>query len=139
MYAVIKTGGKQHKVTTGDLIQVELLEGNPGDKVTFEPLLVVEDNGTTHFGKDASKAVVTGTLAGEKKGEKVQVFKYKPKTGYKRKTGHRQTLTMIEIQDVKLGTATKKPAAAKKTEGVDEKPEASPAASAASEKEEAAE
>ena len=112
MYAVIKTGGKQHKVTTGDLIQVELLEGNPGDKVTFEPLLVVEDNGTTHFGKDASKAVVTGTLAGEKKGEKVQVFKYKPKTGYSRKTGHRQTLTMVEIEDVKLGAAAKRPAAA---------------------------
>lgn len=118
MYAVIKTGGKQHKVTTGDLIRVELLEGSPGDKITFEPLLVVEDNGTTHFGKDAAKAVVTGKLAGEQKGEKVQVFKYKAKTGYSRKTGHRQTHTMIEIEDVKLGAATKKApaAAAKKSE-----------------------
>jgi len=115
MYAVIKTGGKQHKVTAGDLIRVELLEGNPGDKITFEPLLVVEDDGTTHFGKDAAKSVVTGKLAGDQKGEKVQVFKYKAKTGYSRKTGHRQMLTMIEIQDVKLASAKKAPAAASKS------------------------
>lgn len=140
MYAVIKTGGKQHKVTTGDLIQVELLEGNPGDKVTFEPLLVVEDNGTTHFGKDASKAVVTGTLAGEKKGEKVQVFKYKPKTGYKRKTGHRQTLTMVEIEDVKLGATAKKPAAAAASKKDSAEPADKPApAEKTPEKKEAAE
>jgi large subunit ribosomal protein L21 len=141
MYAVIKTGGKQHKVTTGDLIQIELLEGNPGDKVTFEPLLVVEDNGTTHFGKDASKAVVTGTLAGEKKGEKVQVFKYKPKTGYKRKTGHRQTLTMVEIEDVKLGATAKKPAAtaASKKAAPAEPAAAAPANKASEKKKEAAE
>ena len=115
MYAVIKTGGKQYRVAEGQTLRVEKLPGSAGDKVTFEPLLVVEDDGTTHFGKDASKSVVTGKLSGETKGEKVQIFKYKAKTGYSRKTGHRQSLTLVEIEDVKLG----KPAAAPKKKAED--------------------
>ena len=110
MYAVVRTGGKQHKVKPGDTIQVELLEGAPGDKVTFEPLLVVEDSGATHFGKDVTGATVTGTLAGETKGKKVRVLKYKPKTGYKRTRGHRQQFTVVEIEDIKLGKPKKEPA-----------------------------
>ncbi len=105
MYAVIATGGKQHKVQEGDTLQVELLEGSPGDKVTFQPLLVVDDDGTTHFGKEIGKASVVAVLAGEKKGDKVKVFKYKPKTGYSRKTGHRQNFSVIQIEEVTLGSA----------------------------------
>ena len=109
MYAVIKTGGKQHRVTPGDQIQVELLEGKPGDKVTFEPMLVVDDAGT-HAGKDVTGATVTARLVGEQKGEKIRVFRYRPKTGYKKTTGHRQRLTLLEIEGVEL----KKKAAAQK-------------------------
>jgi large subunit ribosomal protein L21 len=115
MYAVIKTGGKQHKVKAGDIIEVEHLQSD-GDTVTFQPVLVVEDDGTTHFGKEAQRATVTAKLVGEQKGDKVQVFKYKNKSGYARRQGHRQLMTLLEISDVKLGAArrsTAKKAAAK--------------------------
>ena len=102
MYAVIKTGGKQHRVTAGDVIEVEKLVG-PEETLTFTPLLVVDDAGTTHTGAAASKAKVTAKAVGETKGDKIKVVKYRPKTGYARKTGHRQQYTLIEISDVSLG------------------------------------
>jgi len=73
---------------------------------------VVDDDGKTHVGAEAAKAVVVAKPLGEKKGDKVKVFKYRPKSGYARKSGHRQLLTMLEITDVKLGArrATKKKA-----------------------------
>ena len=116
MYAVIKAGGKQHKVKPGDVLEIELVHGAEGEAVTFTPLLVVDDDGNTHFGKDASKAVVKAKLVGEQKGDKVRVFKYRPKSGYAKTQGHRQMLTLIEIQDVSLGA---KPAVrkAEKEEG----------------------
>ncbi len=111
MYAVIKTGGKQHKVKTGDVLEIELVHGG-GDRLTFTPILVVDDDGKTHFGKELGKAVVTAKLLGEQKGEKVKIFKYRPKTGYAKRAGHRQMHTLIEIEDVVLG----KRAAPKKAE-----------------------
>jgi large subunit ribosomal protein L21 len=114
MYAVIKTGGKQHKVKPGDVIEVEYLHG-ADETMTFHPLLVVDDDGTTHYGKDAERAVVTAKFLGEQKGEKVKVFKYKNKTGYSRRAGHRQLLTLVEIEDVSLGSPSRR-AASKKTE-----------------------
>jgi large subunit ribosomal protein L21 len=116
MYAVIKTGGKQQKVKAGDVIEVEKLV-HEGETVSFHPILVVDDDGKTHVGKQLEKAVVTATPLGEKKGDKVKIFKYRPKSGYARKAGHRQMLTMLEIQDVKLGASgSPKRAAAKKAE-----------------------
>jgi large subunit ribosomal protein L21 len=113
MYAVIKTGGKQQKVQKGDVIEVEKLVAE-GETVEFHPLLVVDDDGKTHVGAEAAKAVVVATPLGEKKGDKVKVFKYRPKSGYARKAGHRQLLTMLEITEVKLAArrATKKKAEA---------------------------
>ena len=132
MYAVIKAGGKQQKVKPGDVIEVEYMHGL-GETVTFQPLLVVDDDGKTHYGKDAEKAVVTAKPLGEQKGEKVRVFKYKNKTGYARAQGHRQTFTLLEISEVSLSgtakpsakpaakTAKRKPAAKKAAaEGADE-------------------
>jgi large subunit ribosomal protein L21 len=115
MYAVIKTGGKQHKVEVGDVIEIEKLVAD-GETVEFHPLLVVDADGKTHVGTEAAKAVVIAKPFGEKKGEKVKVFKYRPKSGYARKAGHRQLLTMLEITDVKLRA---KRAAAKKDGGDD--------------------
>jgi large subunit ribosomal protein L21 len=110
MYAVIKTGGKQHKVKPGDIIEVEYLRSG-GETVTFQPVLVVDDEGRTHYGKDAQGAVVTARLLGEQKGDKVHVFKYKNKSGYARRLGHRQLMTLLEISDVSLaGAGPKKPA-----------------------------
>src|SRR5919197_971137 len=102
MYAVIKAGGKQHRVKSGDVIEVELIHGGDGETVEFKPLLVVDDDGKTHHGKDIAKAVVVARLAGEQRGDKVKVFKYRPKTGYARHQGHRQMMTLLEIQDVRL-------------------------------------
>src|SRR6266568_9403328 len=103
MYAVIKAGGKQQRVKPGDVIEVELMHGLHGESVTFSPLLVVDDDGKTHVGKDLGKATVSAKLVGEQKGEKVHIFKYRAKTGYNRRQGHRQRYTLVEIQDVSLG------------------------------------
>jgi large subunit ribosomal protein L21 len=115
MYAVIKTGGKQHKVKAGDVIEVEYLHGADGG-ITFKPLLVVDDAGKTHVGKDLDKAVVTAKAAGEQKGDKVRIFKYKNKTGYARRQGHRPLMTLLEISDVSLGASAPKKSTAKKDE-----------------------
>jgi large subunit ribosomal protein L21 len=112
MYAVIRTGGKQQKVKPGDIVEVEYLHAE-GDTITFQPVLVVDDDGKTHVGKEIERAVVTAKLVGEQKGDKVHVFKYKNKSGYARRKGHRQLMTLLEIAEVKL-PATRAPA--KKTE-----------------------
>ena len=80
--------------------------------MTFHPLLVVDDDGKTHFGKQAEGAVVTAKPVGEQKGDKVRVMKYKNKTGYSRRQGHRQLMTLLEISDVSMA-GEKKPAARK--------------------------
>jgi large subunit ribosomal protein L21 len=134
MYAVIKAGGKQHKVKTGDVLEIELMQAD-GDTVTFQPLLVVDDDGKTHYGKEAAQAVVTAKLLGEQKGDKVHVFKYKNKSGYARRQGHRQLMTLIEIADVKLGSAPKRAAAPK----AEKKPAGDEAATEPAEATEAAE
>jgi len=102
MYAVIKAGGKQQRVKPGDVIEVELMHGQTDDSVTFTPLLVVDDEGKTHFGKELAKAVVKAKLVGQEKGDKVKIFKYKSKTGYSKRQGHRQLYTLVEIEDVAL-------------------------------------
>jgi large subunit ribosomal protein L21 len=112
MYAVIKTGGKQQKVEAGDVIEVEKIV-HEGQTITFHPLLVVDDDGKTHVGAEAAKATVTAKPLGEKKGEKIKIFKYRPKSGYATRAGHRQLRTLLEIEDVVLGGGAKKGAAKK--------------------------
>jgi large subunit ribosomal protein L21 len=125
MYAVIKTGGKQHKVKPGDIIEVEFLHAEDDDTVTFQPILVVDDEGKTHYGKDAQGAVVKAKLLGEQKGDKVHVFKYKNKSGYARRQGHRQMMTLLEISDVSLGGGGKR--APRKKAEAEPAPEPEPA------------
>src|SRR5947208_14198172 len=122
MYAVIKAGGKQHRVKPGDVIEVEFMHGEHGTSVTFTPLLVVDDEGKTHFGKDLGRAQVKAKLLGEEKGEKVKIFKYRAKTGYAKRQGHRQMHSLVEIEDVVLAER----AGAKKTDD-DEVAEEAPA------------
>jgi large subunit ribosomal protein L21 len=102
MYAVIKAGGKQHRVKAGDVIEIEAMKGRPGDTVQLRPLLVVDDEGKAHHGKDVAKAVVVAKLVGEQKGDKVKVLKFRPKSGYLRRQGHRQLMTLLEIEDVRI-------------------------------------
>jgi large subunit ribosomal protein L21 len=125
MYAVIRVGGKQERVKPGDVIEVEFMHVDPGSSIEFEPILVVDDDGKAHHGKDLARSKVVTKLLGDKKGDKIRVFKYRPKSGYRRTQGHRQMLTLLEVEEVGLGpgkTATKEEAPA------EEAPPAKPAA-----------
>ena len=102
MYAVIRVGGKQERVRPGDVIEVDFMKVDPGSSVEFEPIVVFDDDGKAHVGKDLSKAKVVAKLVGDKKGDKIKVFKYRPKSGYRRTQGHRQLLTLLEIEEVGL-------------------------------------
>lgn len=102
MYAVIRAGGKQHKVAKGDVIEIERVK-NSNDSVEFVPLLIVDDKGKARSSKsELAKARVTATVLDEAKGPKVDVFKYRNKSGYRRHTGHRQKYSRIQISDIKL-------------------------------------
>jgi len=100
VYAVIRVGGKQERVKPGDVIEVEFMKVDPGSEVEFQPVLVVDDQGKAHAGKELGKAKVKAMLLGDKKGDKIRVFKYKNKSGYRRQMGHRQLQTLLEIQEV---------------------------------------
>ena len=119
MYAVIRAGGKQHKVAQGDVIEVERYKDGQ-ESVDFTPLLVVEDNGTVRSSQDdLSGAVVSAKVLGEIKGKKIEVYKYKNKTGYRRHLGHRQKYSQIEISSISLpGKKSSKKSTAKKDEEV---------------------
>lgn len=113
MYAIIRTGGKQAKVQSGDVIEIERIKSDD-DELTFEPLLVVDDDGNAVSDRSAlAKASVTAKILGESAGPKIDMFKYKNKTGYSRRQGHRQKYTQIEITGIKIPAAAKKKAAKK--------------------------
>jgi large subunit ribosomal protein L21 len=97
MYAIVKTGGKQYKVAVGDVIDVELLDG---DSVDLQPVLVVDGTTVLSSSDDLAKVSVTGNLLGEAKGPKIKILKYKNKTGYKRRVGHRQRYSRLEVTDI---------------------------------------
>jgi len=107
MYAIIRSGGKQTKVREGDVIDVERVRGD--GEISFTPLLVVDDKGTVYSTRDELKsAKVTARVVGESAGDKVEIFKYKAKTGYRRRGGHRQKYTTLEVLKIE---APKKKAA----------------------------
>ena len=102
MHAVIKTGGKQYTVNPGDILDVELLSGNPGDAIEFnEVLMVSNDKGEVQIGSPlVEKAVVKAKIVKETKGKKIVVFKFKRRKDYRNKNGHRQRYTTVEITDI---------------------------------------
>ncbi len=113
MYAIIRAGGKQAKVREGDVLDVERIKGAE-EEITYRPLLIVDEDGTVISDRAAlDKAKVTATILGENRGEKIEVFKYKNKTGYRRRAGHRQTYSRIQV--TKIEAAPKKKKATSKT------------------------
>jgi large subunit ribosomal protein L21 len=139
MYAIVKTGGKQYRVERGQRLLVERLRAEEGADVALQPILYRSQEAV--FDKAGLETVtVTAKVLGHVRGEKLRVFKFKPKRGYKRRTGHRQELTQIEVTEIVQGArktapkasakatdkATSKPVAAKPAGGA--KPAASKAA-----------
>lgn len=101
MYAVIETGGKQYRVSPGDVIHVETVAGEKGGQVEFDRVLAVApDGGTLLAGSAAASARVRGTIKSQTRGEKIIVFKFKRKKQYRRTQGHRQNRTAVEITDI---------------------------------------
>ncbi len=102
MFAVIKTGGKQYKVQKDDKLLVEKLDGNEGDKITLDNVLMIADGKKSTLGEPLIKgAQVEATVVAQTRGPKITVFKKKRRQNYRRKKGHRQDLTMIQITNIK--------------------------------------
>ena len=126
MYAIVKTGGKQYRVERGQRLLVERLSADEGASVALEPVLYRSDE--TIFDADGlGRVQVQAKVLEHVRGEKLRVFKFKPKRGYRRRTGHRQELTQIEVTEIKLGGGRSK-AQAKEAPEAGAKPE--PAAKA---------
>ena len=115
MYAIVKTGGKQYRVERGQRLLIERLAVDEGADVKLEPILFRSDEAV--FDKTGLESVqVTAKVLAHVRGEKLRVFKFKPKRGYKRRTGHRQDLTQIEVTEISQGKAKAKAAAEKAAE-----------------------
>ena len=101
MYAIIATGGKQYKVSEGDVIKVEKLDAEAGNTVTFDQVIAVS-NDTLKVGDAVANATVSATVMEQGRYRKVIVYKYKRKTGYHKKNGHRQYFTQVKIDKINL-------------------------------------
>ncbi len=99
MYAIIATGGKQYKVSEGDIINIEKLDVNEGDSVTFDDVLAIGGDKLA-AGAECSNATVTASVVKNGRAKKVIVYKYKRKTGYHKKNGHRQSFTRVKIDKI---------------------------------------
>lgn len=135
MYAIIRTGGKQAKVRPGDVIDVELLKTDD-ESVSFTPLLVVDESGAAITDRaELGDLTVTAKVLGESRGPKIDIFKYKNKTGYRRRQGHRQKYTTIQVTKIEVagGPPAKKRAA--KAAAAPVEPEATDEAPASDEEE----
>ena len=118
MYAVVETGGKQYKVEQGTSLLVDRLDVKEGDKVALRPVMF-RDKEVIAAPKELEKVKVEATVTGHERGQKIRVFKYKAKKGYRRRAGHRSELTKLEVTELKM--LSRKPAATKaeKEEGTD--------------------
>ncbi len=101
MYAIIQTGGKQYRVSEGDVIVIEKLEAQAGETVAFEEVLTVVQDGSVKVGQPVvAGAKVTGTVVEHGKGKKIRIFKYKSKSNYRKRQGHRQPFTKVTIEKI---------------------------------------
>jgi large subunit ribosomal protein L21 len=103
MYAVIRTGGKQYRVAVGDSVEVEKLDGEVGETITLNDILLVADGDTVQIGRPTvAGASVSARITGQHRGNKIRVFRYKPKKRIRVRGGHRQYLTRLQIESVNL-------------------------------------
>jgi large subunit ribosomal protein L21 len=101
MYAIIETGGKQYKVSENEVITIEKLEAEKGSEVTFDKVFLIAKDDSLNFGKPLIEgATVLGQVVAQERGERIKVFKFKKRKGYRRTIGHRQYLTRIKITKI---------------------------------------
>ncbi|MER7008275.1 50S ribosomal protein L21 [Dactylosporangium sp. NPDC000555] len=103
MYAIVKTGGKQYKVAEGDVIEVEKLAGEPGDALTLSAVLLVDGEDLITDVAALASAAVTAEVVAHTKGPKIRIHKFKNKTGYHKRQGHRQPLTQVKVTGISTG------------------------------------
>ena len=103
MNAVVKTGGKEYRISKGDLIRVEKMEGKVGDQVTMKDILMISDEDKVQVGNPfLTNAVITGEIVQQVRGKKVLIYKMKRRKNYRRTKGHRQTYTYVRVNDISL-------------------------------------
>lgn len=100
MYAIVKTGGKQYKVAVGDVVTVEKLDAAAGDSVALPAILLVDGENVTTDAAALASVAVTGEVLGQVKGPKIKIHKYKNKTGYHKRIGHRQKLSQVKVTGI---------------------------------------
>jgi large subunit ribosomal protein L21 len=105
MYAIVKTGGKQYRVEEGQSLLVERLTGEDGAALELQPLLYVDGSTVVDAAEELTRVTVSAKVLSQERGPKLRIVKFKPKRGYKRRTGHRQDLTRIEVTGIALGRA----------------------------------
>jgi ribosomal protein L21 len=101
VYAIVRSGGRQHKVAVGDILDIDLVSEGVGETVNLQPLLLVDDGTVTSDAKALGKVSVTAEVLAETKGPKIRIIKFKNKTGYKKRQGHRQRYTQVKITGIK--------------------------------------
>jgi large subunit ribosomal protein L21 len=101
VYAIVRGGGRQHKVSVGDVVEIDLIGDKVGESVSLTPLLLVDGDSITADAAKLSKVAVTAEVLGEAKGPKIRILKYKNKSGYKKRQGHRQRYTQVKITGIK--------------------------------------
>ncbi len=105
MYAIVKTGGKQHRVAVGDTLSVERGLGAVGSEVLLPAVLLVDDGAVTTDAAELARVSVTAQIVAETKGPKIRIIKHKNKTGYRSRQGHRQKLLQVTVTDIQKGAS----------------------------------
>lgn len=100
MYAIVRSGGRQHKVAVGDVLEIDKLDDKVGSSVNLQPLLLVDGDSVTSAKDALDKVSVTAEVLAETKGPKIRILKYKNKTGYKKRQGHRQRYTQVKVTGI---------------------------------------
>jgi large subunit ribosomal protein L21 len=100
VYAIVRSGGRQHKVAVGDVLEIDRVNGAVGASVSLQPLMLVDGDRVTTDATDLGTASVTAEVLAETKGEKIRILKYKNKTGYRKRQGHRQRYTQVRVTGI---------------------------------------
>ena len=100
MYAIVRSGGRQHKVAVGDVLEIDRIEDAVGASVSLQPLMLVDGDRVTAGASNLGTASITAEVLAETKGQKIRIFKYKNKTGYRKRQGHRQRYTQVRVTGI---------------------------------------